>query len=188
MALPNHYLITPTVDDEAGFLAALTASLEAGTRLLQFKGKGLEGPAYEALAQEVIRLAHAHDSRVLLSGDAERVQRLGADGLHLDSQALAHCQARPLPEPYLLAVSGHTLEALQQGEALGADFAVLSPINYTPAHPDIEPIGWAGMAAILAQLKLPVYALGGVSAADEAAALAAGAQGVAGNKGYWRAG
>ncbi|WP_303903024.1 hypothetical protein [Thiohalomonas denitrificans] len=41
------------------------------------------------------------------------------------------------PEPYLLVISGHTLKALRKGEALGASFAVLSPIKYTKAHPDI---------------------------------------------------
>jgi thiamine monophosphate synthase len=33
---------------------------------------------------------------------------------------------------------------------------------------------------------MPVYALGGVSADDEAAALAAGGRGIAGNKGLWQ--
>jgi len=187
MELPPHYLITPTPEDEATFLAALERSLQAGTRLLQLRGKGLEESAYEALAAKVIPLAHGYDCRVLLTGDPDRVERLGADGLHLDSKALQGAEGRPVPEGYLLAVSGHSLEALQQGEALGADLGVLSPIRYTKAHPDIEPLGWDGLGEAAAKLSIPVYALGGVSADDEAAAREAGARGVAGNKGYWKA-
>lgn len=186
MDLPSHYLITPTPKDEDAFLAALERSLEAGMRLVQLRAKGLDEAAYSALAEKVIVLAHRHGARVLLTGDPARVERLGADGLHLDSKALKAADARPLPEPYLLAISGHDLAALKQGEAIGASFAVLSPVQYTSAHPDIEPLGWEGLAAIAAQVKMPVYALGGVSADDEAAAIEAGARGVAGNRGYWQ--
>ena len=42
------------------------------------------------------------------------------------------------------------------------------------------------MASIVAALSMPLYALGGVSSEDEERARAAGAQGVAGNKGYWK--
>jgi len=186
MSLPTHYLITPNADSESEFLAALERSLEAGTRLLQFKGKGMEDDAYTSLALKVIALAHKHGGKVLLGGEPARVERLGADGLHLDSKALVAAEKRPLPEPYLIAVSGHDLVALKKGERIGASLAVLSPVNYTSAHPDIEPLGWEGFARIVSQLTLPVYALGGVSAEDEAAAIAAGGQGVAGNKGYWK--
>jgi thiamine monophosphate synthase len=185
MPLPDHYLITPNPDDEAQFLAALGQSLLAGTQLMLFKAGGLDDAAYRTLASQVIALAHDYDCQVLLATDAAMVNELGADGLHLDSKALARCTKRPLPDYMLLAVSGHSLEELQRGEALGADFAVLSPINYTNAHPDIAPLGWDGMQEIVAQLRIPVYALGGVSAGDEAAAKAAGGKGIAGNKGYW---
>ncbi len=123
----------------------------------------------------------------MLGGDPALVPQLGADGLHLDSRTLAGTRERPLPGQYLVAVSGHTLEALQRGEALGADFAVLSPILATSAHPDLEPLGWEGFAAIAARLDIPVYALGGVGAGDEYEAIHAGGQGMAGHRGYWRA-
>ncbi len=186
MSLPSHYLITPTPNHDTDFLAALERSLQAGTRLIQLKGKGIEPHAYTTLAQRVIPLAHRYQAKVLLSEPA-LVEQLGADGLHLDSKALITCSNRPLPNGKIIAVSGHTLQALQQGEAIEADFAVLSPIRYTSAHPDLTPIGWEGLAEILAKVKIPTYALGGVSADDEAEAIRAGAQGVAGSKGYWNA-
>lgn len=186
MPLPKHYLITPTPENIGEFLTAMESSLQAGTRLLQLKGKGMDTLAYVDLAKLVIKLAHDYGSKVLLTGDPLLVEQLGADGLHLDSKALKAATRRPLPDNYLVAVSGHTLPALRHGEAIGASFAVLSPIRYTKAHPDIEPIGWDGLTAITAQLAIPVYALGGVSAEDEAEAILAGAQGIAGSRGYWK--
>lgn len=153
---------------------------------MQFKGKGMEEEAYTALARKVIALAHAHGCKVLLTGEPAQVEQLGADGLHLDSKALQGANQRPLPAPYLIAISGHDLAALKKGEGIGASLAVLSPIKATPAHPDIEPLGWEEFGEIVSQVGIPVYALGGVSADDEAATIAAGGQGVAGNKGYWK--
>jgi 8-oxo-dGTP diphosphatase len=185
MPLPHHYLITPTPHDREAFLAQLEQSLQAGIRLLWLKAKGLDAEGYRALAARVIPLAHRYDCQVLLNGDPALVGELGADGLHLESGALAACTQRPLPGYYLLGVSAHSLEGLRQGEALGASFGVLSPIHPTSAHPDLEPLGWEGMGRIVAQLAIPIYALGGVSGADEAQAIAAGGQGVAGHRGYW---
>jgi len=186
MTLPSHYLITPAVDNESTFLSSLEHSLQSGTRLLQLKAKGLDAEAYEALAKKVIKLVHIYGCKVLLNGEPDAVRRLGADGVHLDSKALKSATSRPLPDGYLVAVSGHDFQALQRGEQIGASFAVLSPVNYTKAHPDIEPLGWEGFGDIVAKVSMPVYALGGVSAEDEAAAVAAGGQGVAGHKGYWK--
>lgn len=186
MQLPSHYLITPSGDNQQTFFATLERSLQAGIRLLQFKGKGLEQEAYTAHAKKVLELAHGYDCKVLLTGEPQLVLELGADGLHLDSKALKSADRRPLPKEYLIAVSGHDSAALKKGEALAADFAVLSPVNYTKAHPDIDPLGWDGFAAIVSATAIPVYALGGVSSDDEQAAIAAGGQGVAGNKGYWK--
>jgi thiamine-phosphate diphosphorylase len=186
MSLPSHYLITPSVGNEAEFLEALECSLQAGICLMQLKGKGMEGKAYAVLAEKVIKLAHGYNGKVLLTGNPSLVEQLGADGLHLDSKALKSTICRPLADKYMIAISGHTLDALKQGEVINASFAVVSPIKYTKAHPDIEPIGWQGLKEITAQVNLPVYALGGVSAEDETAAINAGAQGVAGNRGYWK--
>lgn len=187
MSLPSHYLIPPSPTDHDAYLAALERVLQAGTRLMQFKAKGLAGKEYRALARRVIALAHHFDCQVLLSGEPAEVIELGADGLHLDSHALARCKERPLSDNYLLAVSGHSLEALQRGEALGASLGVLSPIKATSAHPDIEPLGWEGLHQAATALSIPLYALGGVSAGDLAAAQQAGALGIAGNRGYWQA-
>ena len=186
MSLPSHYLITPAVDNETEFLAILETSLHAGIKLMQLRSKGMTLDAYEALAKKVITLAHANDCKVLLTSNANMVEKLGADGLHLDSHALKNCENRPLPAPYLIAASGHDQTALNKAQAIGASFALLSQVQYTPAHPDLEPLGWERFGQLAQQTHLPVFALGGVKPENEADAIAAGGQGVAGTKGYWK--
>ena len=185
MLLPSHYLIPPSPEHENEFLGSLERSLEVGITLMQFRAKGMEPDQFESLARKVVVTAHRFDCKVLLNADPEMVEKVGADGIHLDSKNIAACESRPLPDNYMVAASGHTLEAMQKAERVGATFGVLSPVKYTKAHPDIEPIGWERFEKIVSQLSIPVFALGGVSSDDEGDAHAAGALGIAG-KGYWR--
>lgn len=185
MPLPKHYLITPSPTDDSQFLDQLRQCLQAGTRLVQLRAKGIDPERYTTLAQQAIELVHQHQGIVLLTSTAEQVLALGADGLHLDSKALKGVTSRPLPAHFLLSASGHSLAELQHAEAMGANLAVVSPVKATASHPELAPLGWAGYAEIVRALALPVYAYGGVDAGDEAEALAAGGAGIAGQRGYW---
>jgi 8-oxo-dGTP diphosphatase len=75
---------------------------------------------------------------------------------------------------------------LRHAEQLGVDFAVLAPVQTTATHPEAVPLGWAGLTALLEQVNLPVFALGGLAADDVDKALAAGAQGLAGISAFLR--
>ena len=184
MKLPKHYLITPSIKNEVQFLASLEKSLATGISLMQLRGKGMNLGTYQKLAEKVIEIANRYHCKVLLT-DASLVTKLGAAGLHLDSKQLATREIRPISSEYLLATSGHTLKALQKAERFQADFAVLSPVKFTKAHPDLEPLGWDGFSHMVGQVNIPGYALGGVSLEDTEVAIKAGGQGVAGNKGLW---
>ena len=184
MLLPNHYLITPSLKDEKTFLSSLEKSLDAGITLIQLRSKGMELALYLRLAEKVIKMAQDYHCKVLLT-EASLVRKLGAAGLHLNSKQLATCEIRPISSNYLLAASGHTLGELKKAERLQTDFAVLSPVKFTQSHPDLTPLGWDKFANIVNSVKMPVYALGGVSSDDTDDAIRAGGQGIAGAKGLW---
>jgi 8-oxo-dGTP diphosphatase len=97
---------------------------------------------------------------VLINGDADMADRLGADGVHFTSAQLAGLSDKP-PLPWC-AASCHTAQDLRKAEALGLDFVVLGPVLATPSHPDAAPLGWERFAALAEGARLPVYALGGM--------------------------
>ncbi len=185
MTLPKHYLITPAPENDAGFMHKLENSLQSGIKLMQLRAKNMNLAEYKSLAQQVIALARQYGCKVLLNADPSLVPELAAAGVHLDSTRLAKYATRPLSPEFMVAASGHSLQELVKAKNIGANFALLSPVKYTSSHPDTVPLGWEKFKSIIAQVELPIYALGGVSADDEAAALAAGAQGLAGIRAYW---
>jgi 8-oxo-dGTP diphosphatase len=58
-------------------------------------------------------------------------------------------------------------------------------VRATPTHPDAVPLGFDGFASIVAGTRVPVYALGGLARVDLAAAVDAGAHGVALRRHAW---
>jgi thiamine-phosphate pyrophosphorylase len=86
---------------------------------------------------------------------------------------------RIAPAGFLIGVSCHTVDELRQAESEGADFAVYGPV-FPSASKALAPIGIEAFRAAVAQVHLPVYALGGVTASNAPDCIRAGAAGVAG--------
>jgi len=159
------------------FMRRLEVRLDEGLRLVQLREKGLAREALQELAQRVVELAHVHGARVLLNGNVTLAQAVGADGVQLTSTQLAQWHERPAVA--WCAASCHSWEELQRAEALGCDFALLSPVLPTLSHPGAAHLGWQNFAAIAAKSSIPVYALGGLEWGDMTTAWQHGAHGIA---------
>lgn len=185
LGLPEVYAITNAGErGVAAELARLEAALGAGLRLVQIREKGdaLDAAARRAFAAAVATRVHAAGGLVLVNDDLELAQEICADGVHLSSSALRMASSRPnLP---LVGASCHDAAELAAAIALGCQFAVLGPVAPTASHPGAEPLGWARFAELVAESPIPVYGLGGLSAADLPAARASNAHGVAALRGW----
>ena len=118
--------------------------------------------------------------RLLIGLDARLAEHSGADGVHLPERAAAEAGGLRARRPdWLVTVAAHSAEALASAAAHGASAAVLSPV-FTPGGTSSGPaLGVEAFGRMVAGARLPVYALGGVTA-DSARRLAAtGACGLA---------
>ncbi len=185
--LPEHYLITPEPDctDFTEFMARLSIALLAGIELVQLRAKVLGAQAYVRLAAEALRICHMHDARLILNGPSFELNNKLADGMHLSSARLMTCATRPLPSSKQLSAACHTLDELLHAQNIGVDFVTLSPVLATTSHPDAEPIGWARFAELTSHVKVPVYALGGMTRSHVPIAQSHGACGIAAISGLW---
>jgi 8-oxo-dGTP diphosphatase len=178
LTLPPLYAIS-NVAELGGeeFMLRLEVALKSGLRLLQLREKNLSGGALRLLAHRVVALAHQYGAGVLLSGDEAMAREVGADGVHLTSIQLAECAERPAMA--WCAASCHSVEELRRAEALGCDFALLSPVLPTLSHPGAPHLGWEEFSQMAQGSSIPVYALGGLTHADMQTAWQHGAHGIA---------
>jgi 8-oxo-dGTP diphosphatase len=176
--LPRCYAIVEGGDDQA-LLRDLRKILAGGVKLLQFRLKELPPARRGTFLQIALPLCRQHGITTLINSALDECAHFTADGLHLTSRDLMAMRQRPQHYAWV-AASCHNLQELLHTQRIGADFAVLAPVAATKTHPDAEPLGWQRVCAWLAQVNIPVYALGGMTVQDAVRAYAAGAQGIAG--------
>jgi 8-oxo-dGTP diphosphatase len=168
---------------EAAFLARATRAFEQGLRLAVVREKAWPIERLAPFAHALLEIAHPHGARLLLNGDDTDARKLGFAGVHWTSQRLAAATSRP--EDMLVAASCHTRDDIERAGSLSLDFAMLGPVRPTPTHPSAAVIGFDGFAARVAHATLPVFALGGLTAADLDNAIGHGAHGVAAMRAAW---
>ena len=165
------------------FLARLERALQQGLRLIQVRDKELDEAARLQLASAVVERAKPFGARVLVNGSVALARAAGADGVHLDAASLARLSERP--EVDLLGASCHNAAELARAAEMGADFALLSPVLPTLTHPGAPTLGWESFSQWAAASPIPVYGLGGLTAADVGLAQSHGAHGVALLRAAW---
>lgn len=184
LELPDIYGITQaTAMGINTFNLKLEAALKRGLRLIQVREKSLPPDVLRQFATHVVTLSHQYGARVLINGDVRLAQDSGADGVHLTAAQLQSLAQRP--DCAWVAASCHNRAEIAAATRLGADFAVAGPVAATPTHSDALLLDWAGFEHCVADTAIPVYALGGMTPQDLAAARRAGAQGVAMLRGAW---
>lgn len=183
--LPDRYVISPDTDVPNAFLTALERTLETGARLIQLRVRRLPSALLRCLAKAATERVRAAGGRLLINGDWHLAEAVYANGVHLSADQLRALEGRPLPADRWVAASCHNPEELARACACGVDFAVLSPVCATASHRGREPLGWSTFSDWIHDIPIPVYALGGLGAADLERAWRARAQGVAAIRGFW---
>ena len=180
----------------SALLARIAEAARAGVDYIQLREKDLTARELETLAREAMATigktspAADHQSsitRLLINSRTDIALAVGADGVHLRSDDVSPADVRSVwidsmaPRSELavgpvVCVSSHTPAEVARAQAEGADYSVFGPVF------DKKGASPAGLVALrdACQVKVPVFALGGVTVENAAACLEAGASGIAG--------
>lgn len=184
LKLPPIYAITNAHEmGEKPFFESLRQQLDSGLKLIQVREKHLTPDDLLAFSKKVVGMAHQYEAKVLINGPVDLLNAAEADGLHLNSLALAEMKSKP--DNMLVAASCHHAQDLAKAKALQLDFVLLSPVLPTASHPDALTLGWASFAELKHDYPLPVYALGGLSPEHLNQAWLNGAHGIAMQRAVW---
>lgn len=161
-------------------LAVLQEALEAGVTAVQLRERDLPTRELLDLARSFRALTRRYGAKLLINDRIDLVLAVGAEGVHLRADSLPVAVARRLLGPdRLIGQSAHTAEDVSRAEAEGADFAVLGPAYETPSKRSYGPPIGLGPFEEVRRGRIPVFAIGGVTAQRVADICRAGAHGVA---------
>jgi thiamine-phosphate pyrophosphorylase len=172
-------MLVVTCDDVARRRGAIEAALAARVDAIQLRDRAAGGRDLLATAK-VLRGATRRGGALLLVNDRIDVARAaGADGVHLPAASFPVAAARALlGAGPLIGRSAHAPDEVAVAAREGADYVILGPIFDTPSKREYgAPLGESAITA--ARAPIPVLAIGGVTSANAAGVLRAGASGIA---------
>ncbi|MFQ5789602.1 MAG: thiamine phosphate synthase, partial [Acidobacteriota bacterium] len=87
---------------------------------------------------------------------------------------------RMAPPGFVIGVSTHSLAEARRASEEGADLVVFGPVFETTSKLGAPPVGLRALAEVVRTVRVPVFALGGITPERVKTVAAAGAAGVAG--------
>ena len=159
---------------------AAAALLEGGAGILQVRQKGHWTREVFESARQVACLCREAGA-VLVVNDRADFAMLLEGGLHIGQEDLAPRDARKLIGPdALLGFSSHNLEQLSAAGGEPVDYVALGPVYPTSSKHNPDPVvGVDEVRRLRPLIEKPLVAIGGITRANAAGVLNAGADSVA---------
>lgn len=175
------YLITDRHAARMPLAEAVRLALRGGVRAVQLREKDLPVRELLALAQEMRNITGEFEAKLFINDRVDVAVAVDADGVHLGRQSMpAGAVRRIVGRKMLIGVSTHNRAEAQEAEREGADFITFGPLFETPSKRHYgAPKGVGALGTIKADVRIPVFGLGGITRSAIYEVLLAGADGVA---------
>jgi thiamine-phosphate pyrophosphorylase len=168
------YAITPDAEPDA-VVRLVGAVLRGGADIVQLRHKTLARGTLLHLARRLAAIVHDAGRLFIVNDHLDIALLAGADGVHLGADDLPLEAARRVAgEGFVIGASANTPELARRAVVAGADYIGAGPAFATAVKPEKAVIGPQGVAAVTAAVAVPVFAIGGVEAANLDQLLAAG--------------
>lgn len=175
------YALTPETPDTDRLLAQVEAALLGGVAAVQYRDKSGDVARRHAQASELVALCRPFGVPLIVNDDLRLADLCDADGVHLGRDDGSLTEARIILGKHKLigASCYQRIEPAQAAAAAGADYVAFGSFYPSSTKPDAARADLALLRAAAAALTVPIVAIGGITAANAAPLLDAGADSVA---------
>jgi len=158
----------------------------SGVRAVQLREKDFSSTDVVSSATRLAGLLHAQGAKLFVNVATVEDDTLaliaaspGVDGFHVpdDPELLRHI--RQLFPKHIIGASAHSVAGVRIAQEAGADFLTFGPVYFTPGKKKSDIQGMERLRAACSATTLPVFAIGGITAANTKECLEQGAHGVA---------
>ena len=160
--------------------ALLEAVLAGGGRVVQLREKTMPMAELFPLARTLRERCRRAGALFIVNDRADLALALEADGLHVGQEDLPAAAARRILRPgMILGVSTHDEPQARRAREDGADYIAVGSIFPTGTKPGFQLVGLDLLRELRPRLGVPVVAIGGITEANAAQVMEAGADAAA---------
>lgn len=173
-------------NERYSYADSIRLALEGGCRWVQLRMKEATDEEVRSVALEVQRMCAEAGATFIIDDRVALAEELHADGVHLGKNDMSISEARALLGPeYIIGGTANTFADVKAHAEAGADYIGCGPFRFTTTKKGLAPVlGLQGYRDIVRQMaeaniRLPIVAIGGITAADIPDIMQTGVTGVA---------
>jgi thiamine-phosphate pyrophosphorylase len=175
------YAITPETADTERLLAQVEAALLGGVAAVQYRDKSGDVARRHEQVSELVALCRRFGVPLIVNDDLRLADLCDADGVHLgrDDGSLREARIILGTGKFIGASCYQSLELAQAAQAAGADYVAFGSFFASPTKPAAPRASLDLLRAAAPVIHVPLVAIGGITLANAAELLNAGADSLA---------
>ena len=159
------YLVT---DEKAclgkDFYVCIEEAIKGGVKIVQLREKNISTKDFYEKALKVKEICKNYGALFIINDRLDIAQVVGADGVHLGQSDMPIEKAREiLKDKFLIGVTARNVEEAKRAELLGADYIGSGAIFGTNTKDNAKKLEMEELKKIVASVKIPVFAIGGIN-------------------------
>ncbi|SMF20366.1 thiamine-phosphate pyrophosphorylase [Xaviernesmea oryzae] len=179
--LSVYLVLDPDLCRKIGMAETARLAVEGGATIVQLRDKHADTTQMIETGRALKAVLSGTGVPLIVNDDVDAAIAIGAEGVHVGQSDMVVAAARQrIGRDMILGLSVETEELARRVDPSVVDYVGIGPVFATATKPDHkQPIGFDGLARIVAAAPVPAVAIGGVKAEHAGPALAAGAKGIA---------
>ena len=159
------YLVT---DEKAclgkDFYACIEEAIKGGVKIVQLREKNISTKDFYEKALKVKEICKNYGALFIINDRLDIAQAVGADGVHLGQSDMPIEEARKiLKDKFLIGATARNIEEAKKVELSGADYIGSGAIFGTSTKDNAKKLEMEELKKIVASVKMPVFAIGGIN-------------------------
>lgn len=179
--LSLYLVLDPDLCRVIGMVETARLAVLGGATMVQLRDKQATTAEMIATGQQLKAALSGAGVSLIVNDDVEAALAIGADGIHVGQEDMNATEVRKrVGDRLILGLSVETEDLARRVDPAVVDYVGVGPVFATGTKPDHkQPIGFEGLARIVAASPIPAVAIGGVKVEHVEEIFRAGAKGLA---------
>lgn len=180
ICITNRKLCSNNFSDQIEMIAS------AHPKAIVLREKDLSEKEYEQLARQVMQICQKHGTQCILHSFSNVAIALGAEAVHMPLPLLQKMTPQEKSHFQIIGASCHSLEEAKEAQNLGCTYITAGHIFLTDCKKGLPGRGLPFLEEICKAVRIPVYAIGGISSQNMESVRKTGAAGACIMSGFMR--
>ncbi len=180
LAKARLYVLIDGGDSPSHLQITATALVAAGVHVLQLRDKRLDDRQLLQRGRLLCQITRGTDTLLIINDRPDLALLVGADGVHVGQEELSVKDVRTIVGPRaIVGVSTHSLDQARQAVLDGADYIGVGPVFPSGTKSFEQFPGLQLVRQVAHDMRLPAFAIGGITSDNLPQVVAAGLRRVA---------